>query len=80
MMVWAVRHVTALIGLICVILALPVALLTPIIPVGLPLLILGLVLLVNSSETAKRIFFRWVKRYPITSRPLRTIMRRRSRK
>lgn len=79
-MVWALRRVAALIGLLCLIVALPLALVTPVIPVGLPLAIVGLLILVNTSETAKRIFFRWAKRYPITSRPLRSVMRRRQRR
>ncbi len=77
MMRWAVRQFATVLGGLLVLISVPVALVTPVLPVGLPLLILGLVLLVNSSETARRMFLRWVKRYPITSRPLRSIMRRR---
>ncbi len=80
MMRWAIRQFATVIGALLVLIAVPVALVTPIVPVGLPLLIVGLILLVNSSERARRMFLRWAKRYPITSRPLRSIMRRRQRR
>lgn len=80
MMRWAFRQFAILIGASLVLISIPVALVTPVLPVGLPLAIVGLIILVNASERARRMFLRWAKRYPITSRPLRTIMRRRQKR
>lgn len=71
---WALKRVFALIGLVLMVLGL-VLLPTPI-PLGLLLTPLGIFILIRNSDTAKRIFFRWARTYPITSEHVRKFLRR----
>lgn len=50
------------------------------IPLGLPLMLVGAVMVVNTSYTAKRAFLRWLRRHPGVTRRLRSIIGRRSRR
>ncbi len=74
-MAWALKRVSALIGLVFVIVGLPL-LVTPI-PLGLIMIVIGVVLLLRSSDTAKRVFFKWSRTYPLTSEHVRKFLRRR---
>lgn len=74
---WVLKRTGAAIGVVLVIVALPLIVLP--IPLGLPLLLIGMVILLNTSDTAKRLFVRWRRRYPITGRRVRSMMRRRKR-
>ncbi len=48
-------------------------------PFGLPLLVVGATVLLTISITARRVFIRLKRRYPITLNPLRALLRRRPR-
>lgn len=72
---WALSRVYALVGLVLLGAGL-VLLLTPI-PLGIVLIPTGIYVLIRSSDTAKRIFFRWVRTYPVTSEFVRKVLRRR---
>ncbi len=76
-MVWAVRKLGLVIGLFFMAVAIPVAFLTPILPIGLPMFGVGLILVLNTSATAKRVFVRWSRRYPGTAQPIRRFLKRR---
>ena len=62
----------AFIGLGLVVLPLPI-------PLGLPMIALGVIILLNTSATAKRVFVRWGRKYPTTVGRVRTWMRHRHR-
>ena len=72
---WVLKRVMLAIGAGLLILAIPIAIVTPILPVGLPLAVVGLLILLNNSNTAKRWFVRWGKRHPITMRRVRAVLR-----
>lgn len=71
---WTLRRIFLAIGIVIVAVGL---VLTPLpIPVGIPLMVLGAVITVNSSTTAKRMFLRWLRRRPgVTRRLSQTIGR-----
>ncbi len=56
----------SLVGLILVILAVPIGALTPFIPVGLPMAILGMVLIGRNSRLGKGMIATTARRYPRT--------------
>ncbi len=68
----------SLLGLILVILAIPVGILTPFIPVGLPLAIAGLILIGRNSRLGKGVMVTTARRYPrarqIYLKRLRTVL------
>lgn len=72
---WAFRRVSALVGIVFIVVGLPL-LITPI-PLGLILIVIGVVILLRSSTTAKRWFLRWGRKYPETARRLRGILQKR---
>lgn len=72
--IWAMRRVLALVGLVIFVAGVIVFPLP--IPFGIPLMIAGAVILLNTSDTAKRLFLRWGRRYPETMRKVRGLMRR----
>ena len=75
---WMMQRMMTLFGLLIILIGIP---LTPTpIPVGLPMIAIGLVILLNSSDTAKRAFIRWGRRYPETGRKVRNLMKRFSRR
>ncbi|MEM7663540.1 MAG: hypothetical protein AAF292_14955 [Pseudomonadota bacterium] len=58
------RQVLALIGLFLVILSIPIGFLTPFLPVGLPLGILGAALLARNSVWGQQLIRHLLDRYP----------------
>lgn len=58
------RMIGIALGLALMFLALPLAIITPFVPVGLPLFIFGAILLAGSSKTAHRIITGYLKRHP----------------
>ncbi len=60
----AVRQVLALIGLVLIILAVPVGFATPFIPVGLPMAIVGVVLLGRNAVWGRRWMEGMLARHP----------------
>ncbi|MCG8442407.1 MAG: hypothetical protein MI723_11415 [Caulobacterales bacterium] len=72
----AIQRVWMLVGVTLMIIAVPIALVTPILPIGLPLMVVGALIVLNSSDTAKRAFVRWRRRYPETGRRVRQMMRK----
>jgi len=60
----AFRQILALAGLIMIVLAIPIAFLTPIIPVGLPLAVLGVVLLGRNAVWGRRWMESVLSRHP----------------
>ena len=74
---WALTRVFILLGFTFIavgLLFLPLP-----IPVGLPMIVFGTIILLNTSTTAKRVFVRWGRRYPRTVGRVRTWMRERHR-
>jgi hypothetical protein len=74
---WALSRVFimigfAFIGVGLVFLPLPI-------PLGLPMIALGVIILLNTSASAKRVFVRWGKKYPMTVGRVRSWMRERHR-
>lgn len=74
--VWTFNRLLMVFGALLVLLSIPVAIATPVIPVGLPMFGVGVVILLRTSETAKRMFFRWARSYPLTSEHVRKFLRR----
>ena len=64
----AFRQILALIGLIMIAVAIPIAFLTPVIPVGLPLAILGVVLLGRNAMWGRRWMEGVMSRHPKVER------------
>lgn len=62
--VTVLRMIGVALGLALMFLALPLAIVTPFVPVGLPLFIFGAILLAGSSKTAHRIITGFLKRHP----------------
>lgn len=58
------RAVVVAIGLFLMIIAIPLALITPIIPVGLPIFIVGTIIVAAASKTAHTIITNQLKRWP----------------
>lgn len=58
------RQVLALTGLVLVLLSVPLGFLTPLVPVGLPLGILGAALLARNSVWGQRLMGYLINRYP----------------
>jgi hypothetical protein len=73
---WLYKRFMVTLGGTLIVIAVPIGILTPVIPVGLPLAVVGLLILLNHSRSAKRMFVRWSKRHPITSKRLRVFLRR----
>jgi len=70
---WAVSRVFILIGALFIFIGL---LVTPLpIPLGLPMIALGAVILLNSSSSAKKTFVRWGRKYPRTVGRIRAWLR-----
>jgi hypothetical protein len=44
-------------------------------PFGIPLILLGMTIILNSSQSAKKVFVRWGRRYPRTVGRVRGMMR-----
>ncbi len=76
MIEWAYKRLAIAFGVALMVVSIPIGLVTPFLPIGLPLLLIGAAIVLNSSDTAKRAFVRWRRRYPETGRRLRTLMRR----
>ncbi len=49
-------------------------------PLGLPLILLGTFLLLNTSQTAKRMFLRWHRKHPVTMRKITGFFRRKKKR
>ncbi|KCZ52855.1 hypothetical protein [Hyphomonas pacifica] len=64
----AFRQVLALLGLIMIAVAIPIAFLTPVIPVGLPIAILGVVLLGRNAMWGRRWMESVLARHPRVER------------
>jgi hypothetical protein len=62
------RAFLAVVGAILIAVSVPVAILTPIIPVGLPLAIVGVVLLGRNSDFGRRWMEGYMQRYPKVER------------
>lgn len=58
------KALLSVIGVVLVILAFPIGALTPFIPVGLPMAIVGLVLIGRNSRHGKSMIIRTARRYP----------------
>jgi len=58
------RMIGIALGLALMVISLPLALITPFIPVGLPLFILGALMLAGSSARGHRIITGFLKRHP----------------
>ena len=58
------RMIGIALGLALMILAFPIALITPIIPVGITLFVFGALMLAGSSKTAHRIITGFLRRHP----------------
>jgi len=70
---WAISRVFILIGALFVFVGL---LVTPLpIPLGLPMIVLGAVILLNASSSAKKTFVRWGRKYPGTVGRVRAWLR-----
>ena len=63
-----VRQMFALIGLLMIIVAIPIAFVTPILPIGLPIAILGVVLLGRNSVWGRRWMEGVITRHPRVER------------
>lgn len=74
---WAVTRVVLVFGALLILVGLLVAPLP--IPLGLPMIAIGSLILINTSTTAKKTFVRWGRRYPRTVGRVRAWMGRRSR-
>ena len=74
---WALTRVFILIGFAFI--AVGLIFLPLPIPFGLPLVTLGVIILLNTSTTAKKVFVRWGKRYPRSVGRVRGWMRERHR-
>lgn len=70
---WLISRFFLVLGGICILLGL-LDLLTPL-PFGIPLILLGTTLILNSSHSAKKAFVRAGRRYPRTVGRVRKIMR-----
>ena len=64
----AFRQILALTGLIMIVVAIPIAFVTPIIPVGLPIAILGVVLLGRNAMWGRRWMESVLARHPRVER------------
>ncbi|MEM8920429.1 MAG: hypothetical protein AAGB25_03615 [Pseudomonadota bacterium] len=62
------RPVLALLGAGLIIAGIPIAIATPLIPIGLPVIILGVVLLARNSLAGRRWMQRTLKRHPSLKR------------
>ena len=60
----AVRQLLALAGLIMIIIAIPIAFVTPFIPIGLPMAIVGVVLLGRNAVWGRRWMEGMIERHP----------------
>ena len=60
----AVRQLLALAGLIMIIVAIPIAFITPFIPIGLPMAIMGVVLLGRNAVWGRRWMEGMIERHP----------------
>ena len=63
-----IRQMFALIGLFMIIIAIPIAFVTPILPIGLPIAILGVVLLGRNSVWGRRWMEDVITRHPRVER------------
>ncbi len=74
---WLLSRVFLVLGGVLVLLGL-LDLLTPL-PFGIPLILLGMTIILNTSQSAKKAFVRAGRRYPRTVGRVRKIMRNRRR-
>jgi len=58
------RMIGIALGLALMVISIPLALITPFIPIGLPLFIFGAIMLAGSSSTGHRIITGFLKRHP----------------
>lgn len=58
------KALMSLVGLVLLVLSVPIGMLTPFIPVGLPMAILGLVLVGRNSRFGKGVIVTTARRYP----------------
>lgn len=58
------RMIGIALGLALMVISIPLAVITPFIPIGLPLFILGALMLAGSSATGHRIITGFLKRHP----------------
>ena len=62
--VFVIRTVVISVGVILMVLAVPVAFVTPLLPVGLPMGLFGLVLVAAASKTAHTVITDGLRRFP----------------
>ena len=72
---WATLRIVMLFGAALILIGIVLAPLP--LPLGLPLIAVGAIIVVNTSTTAKRWFLRWLRRHPGVLRRLRAMTRRR---
>ncbi len=74
LMRWAFKRTMILVGIVLVLAG---AVITPLpIPIGIPLMAIGGVVLLNSSDTVKRAFFRRYRKNPVTMRKVGAVLKR----
>lgn len=64
----ALRQILALIGLVMIIIAIPIAFVTPLLPIGLPIAIVGVVLLGRNAVWGRRWMEGVLERHPRVER------------
>ncbi len=75
LMRWAFKRTMIVFGAVLVLVG---AIVTPLpVPIGIPMMAIGGVVLLNSSDTVKRAFFRRYRKNPQTMRRIGAILRRR---
>ena len=58
------KLILSLIGLVLVVLSIPIGMLTPFIPIGLPMAIVGLVMIGRNSRYGKGAIMKTARKYP----------------
>mgnify|MGYP003652884391 CR=1 FL=1 len=63
-----IRQVVAIIGLLLIALAIPIGILTPLVPIGLPIAIVGVILLGRNAVWGRRWMEGMIERHPTLER------------